>query len=185
MANHGVVRTDLMHGTTFPGALVSVRYAPSNVKTAIDNGNFVVFGNYETGEREVRVGTTPAANTPLNKLCLIASEEVDKTVKADLLVNFENVAGAICRGYKLFPGDFFALTADCFTKASAVTATVNTSILEAQASTKGALVNSLTAGSTKIATLRAIEVDGPVTWYVFEIADPYDDLAAAVAALGD
>lgn len=170
MAKHGMVRTDKMDGTILPSATVSVRYAPGGTKTAIDNGNFVAIGNFENKEREVRVGTTPAANTPIESLVLIASEEVDKEAAIDIVSEFQNKAGAICRGYKLKPGNFFALTEDCFTKGSGVTATVNTSILEAQAGTKGKLVNTATSGSTAIGTLRFIEKEGATTWYVFEIA---------------
>lgn len=167
---HGIVRTDNMQGTHDGANLVSVRYAPSNVKTAIDNGNFVVVGNLETGEREVRVGTTPAANTPLKNLALIASEEVDNTKKYDTLADFQNKAGAICRGYRPETNHIFSLTADAFEIGDGVTPTVGTSVLEAQAKTKAKLTASLTSGSTKIADLIAIETQGTVTWYVFQVA---------------
>lgn len=166
---HGVVRTDLMHGTVYGGGLVSVKYAPSGTNTAIDNGNFCVPGAYIEGEREVRAGATPAANTPLGSLVLIASEEVNKDKKYNSLADFENKAGDICRGYTLETGEYFSLTADCFEKGSDVTPTVGTSILEAQAKTKGLLVNAATSGSTKIASLVAIETQGATTWYVFRV----------------
>lgn len=170
MANHGIVRTDKMQGTVDGAALVSVKYSPSNTDTAIDNGNFCVPGAYATGEREVRLGATPAANTALSALVLIASEEVVKTTKYNTLGEFYNEAGKVARGYKLISGNEFSLTADAFTTGDSVTPTVGTSILEAQAGIKGLLVNSATSGSTKIADLVAIEDEGATKWYVFRIA---------------
>lgn len=164
MANHGIVRTDNMHGTVFGADLVSVRVA-----TAIDNGNFCVPGAYETGAREVRAAATPAANSALASLVLVASEEVITDKKYDTLADFYNEVGTIARGYKLNVGDMFSLSADAFETKSGVTATVGTSILEAQAKTKGLLVNSATSGSTKIADLVAIETEGDITWYVFRV----------------
>ena len=168
MAKHGIVRTDNLHGTKDGADLVSIRYKESSVNVAIDNGNFCTIGAYETGEREVRVGGKPAANTSIHNLCLIASEEVDKAKAYTALGDFENKAGAICRGYKVDSHGFFALTEEAFEKGVGVTPTVGTSILEAQAKTKALLVNAATSGSTKIADLVAIEASGGETWYVFE-----------------
>lgn len=170
MAKHGIVRTDNMNGTFDGACLVSLRYKPSNVETAIDNGNFVVIGALETAEREVRIASTPAANSALNTLALVASEEVDKTKKYNTLADFQNEAGAVLRGYTLVSKHFFSLSADAFKIDTGVTPTVGTSILEAQAGTKGLLVNEATSGSTKIANLYAIENEGDTKWYVFEIA---------------
>lgn len=166
---HGIVRTDKMFGTTVATGTASAKYLPGNVATEIDNGCFVVLGDYVTDEREVRVATTPAANSDLGSLALVASEEVVKTKKYDTLGEFTNVAGSVVRTYILHAGDEFSITADAFTKDSSLTPTVGTSILEAQAGVKGLMVNSPTASSTKIASLIAIETDGPVTWYVFRV----------------
>ena len=165
MAKHGVIRTDSMVGTDIPKYLVTGIYQPSGTNTAIDNGNFVVPGAYATGERELRVCTTPAANTALGKLAIVASEEVDKTKKYNALADFTNEAGATLRCYLLESGDMFSLTAEALNIGSSVTPTVGTSILEAQAGTKGNLVNSATSSTTKIADLIAIEGD----WYVFRV----------------
>lgn len=163
---HGVVRTDNMLGTVSGAYLASVKYLPSNTPTAIDNGNFVVVGDLMEGEREVHAASTPAADSAFDSLALIASEEVDSSKKYNAPADFQNAAGAICRGYRLHKHDCFSLTADCFT--TAITPTPGTSLLEAVASTKAALVNSLTASSTQIAKLIAIETQGATTWYVFE-----------------
>lgn len=165
MAKHGIIRTDNMHGTVFGGDLVSGLYKVSGTATAIDNGCFVVPGAYATGEREVRVCATPAVDTAVAALAIVASEEVDSAKKYNSLADFENKAGDIIRCYKLKSGDIFSVTEEALYIASTVTPTVGTSILEAQAAVKGSLVNSLTSGSTKIADLIAIEGD----WYVFRV----------------
>lgn len=164
---HGIVRTDKMFGTIVATGTASAKYLPSDVATEIDNGCFVVLGDYIIGEREVRKATTPAANSAA--VALVASEEVDKTKKFDTLADFTNKAGSVLRCYVLHTGDEFSITADAFTKEDGVTPTVGTSILEAAASVKGSLVNTPTASTTKIADLIAIEQDGPVTWYVFRV----------------
>ena len=164
---HGVVRTDNMLGTIEGSYLVSFKYEPSNTPTAIDNGNFVAIGGLKDGEREVRTAGTPAVDTALDNLVLVASEEVDKSKKYTAPSEFSNEAGAICRGYRLHKHDIFSLTADCFT--TAITPTVGTSILEAAAAAKGVLVNSATSGSTQIGKLIAIEMQGATKWFVFEV----------------
>ena len=70
---HAKVRTDNLTGTVFGGDLVSVKYQPSGKDTEIDNGNFVKVGALISGEREVHTGSTPAANTALSDIVLIAS----------------------------------------------------------------------------------------------------------------
>ena len=170
MAKHGIVRTDNMSGI-FDGAdLVTLRYKVAGAETAIDNGCFCTVGAFEDKQREVRAAGTPEADSALDSLALIASEEVDKSKKYGALADFENKAGALLRGYKLRKGHFFSLSAEAFDKAESVVPTVGTSILEAQAGVKGKLVNSATSGSTKIADLVRIEQAGSVTLYVFEIA---------------
>lgn len=164
---HGIVRTDKMFGTVVATGTASAKYLPSSTATAIDNGCFVVLGGYVSGEREVRTATTPAADSALATLALVASEEIDKTKKFDTLADFTNAAGSVIRTYVLHAGDEFSITADAFE--TSITPTPGTSILEAQAGVKGLLVNSPTASSTKIADLVAVETDGPVTWYVFRV----------------
>jgi hypothetical protein len=156
-----------MFGTNVASGLVSVKYLPSGVATAVENGSFVLLGGLDTNQREVFAGATPAVNSALDEVVLIASEEVNKKVKFDTLDQFINEAGAVCRGYRLHKGDIFSITADAFT--TAVTPTVGTSILELKADVKGVVVNTPTSGSTKVADLIAIEADGPVTWYVFQV----------------
>ena len=166
---HGIVRTDKMAGTNVASYCISVRYAPSGTATAIDNGNFAVPAGLVTGEREIYTASTPAANSALDALVLIASEPIDKKKKYNADGDFENAAGATCRAYRLHKGDIFSLSADAFTLGDGVTPTVGTSILEAQAGAKGLLVNSGTSGSTKIASLIAKETFDGVALFVFQV----------------
>lgn len=159
---HAKVRTDNLTGTVFGGDLVSVKYQPSGKDTEIDNGNFVKVGALISGEREVHTGSTPAANTALSDIVLIASPEVDKTVSSNTLGEFENKAGDILRGYKLVRG-YFSVTAEALDAADAIAVG---DIVELQAGTKGNVVKTLTSGSTKVGTVEAIEGD----WIVIKIA---------------
>lgn len=156
------VRTDNLTGTVFGGDLVSVKYQPSSEDTAIENGNFVEVGALIPGEREVHTGSTPAANTALSDIVLIASPEVDKTVSSNTLGEFENKAGDILRGYKLVRG-YFSVTTEALDAADAIAVG---DIVELQAGTKGKVVKTLTPDSTKVGTVEAIEGD----WIVIKIA---------------
>ena len=158
---HAKVRTDNLTGTVFGGDLVSVKYQPSSVDTEIENGNLVKVGSLIPGEREVCTATTPAANTALADIALIASEEVDKSVSHNTLDEFTNEAGAVCRGYKLVRG-FYSVTKEALDAAAAIEVG---NIVELQAGTKAKVVASATSGSTKIGTIYAIEGD----WYVIKI----------------
>ena len=44
MAVYGVIRTDLMNATKQPTGMISAKYLPSDVETAIDNGSVVKIG---------------------------------------------------------------------------------------------------------------------------------------------
>lgn len=157
------VRTDNLTGTVFGGDLVSVKYQPSSKDTAIENGNFVKVGALISGEREVHTGSTPAANTALSDIVLIASPEVDKAVSGNTIGEFKNRAGDILRGYKLVRG-YFSVTKEALDAAAAAIEVGD--IVELQAGTKGKVVKSLTDNSTKIGTVEAIEGE----WIVIKIA---------------
>lgn len=156
---YGIVRTDNMSGTTMGKDLVSVKYQVGNTDTAIENGAVVLIGDYIDGE--VRKATAPAANSPLNSVALIASEEVDKAKTYNTLGEFKNEAGAIARGYRFRSGDTFAVTAAALDGTPAKDA-----VVELQAGTKMKVVTQATSGSTKIGTI--VDVEGE--WYVIEVA---------------
>lgn len=156
------VRTDNMVGTILGNALVSFKYQPGEKDTAIENGNVVKIGGYITGQREVRVATTPAVDSDLATIALVASEEVVKSKQYDTIGDFRNEAGDIARGYFLRPGDQFSITKSALVDDSE---TDVGSIIELAAGTKLKGVESLTSGSTQVGTVIAVEGE----WIVIEV----------------
>lgn len=162
---HGMFRSDNMEGTHDGKFLVSLR-----VSANIDNGNVVKFGGYETGSREVRSYTTPAANDAVGAIAIIGTPEVLASKKYNTVADFYNEAGGIARGYILQPHDTFSVTIDAISKADGVTITKDSTIFELQAGTKLKAVASATSGSTTVGKCTDIQVDGGVTWYTIEVA---------------
>ncbi len=160
----GCVRTDNMSGTTLGKDLVSLRYFDKSGKEAeIENGCVVLIGEYLEGQREVRKATDVAKNSPLNKVALVASEEVDKAKSYNALSEFKNKAGADVRGYRVgCPANCFSVTKECFVAGGhfAVGA-----IVELADGNKFAVVESATSGSTKVGVITAVED----MWYVVEV----------------
>jgi len=149
------VRTDNMSGTVFGHDLVTLRFAAD-----IDNGNILAVGEHEDNQREVREGLVPAAATPIAKLVLVASEEVNKEKKWNSLSEFTNKAGELIRGYRLRPG-VFSITKEALHDDSD-DAEVG-KIASVASSTKIKLAD--TVGGTKVGTVIAIEGQ----WIVIEI----------------
>jgi hypothetical protein len=158
MSVYGVIRTDRMEGSVNPNALISVKYQPSATDTAIENGRVVLVGGLISGEREIFTSATPAANSALAKIALIATPEVMTDERKKNLNEFTNAAGDILRGYMLRSGDIFSVTAAALTAISG-TAPAADQVVELQADTKLKLVASLTSGSTQVGTVIAIEGD--------------------------
>jgi len=154
---YAIVRTDKMHGTDNAADLVSVRYSPSATDTAIQNGNVVLLGALDTSNREVYVGATPAANSALGSVVLIATPEVMADPTKRSLSEFINAAGTVSRGYHFRSGSVFSATAEAFTAISGTAPAID-QIVELQADTKFKLVATLTSGSTKVGTV--IDIDG-------------------------
>lgn len=159
MANHAMIRTDNLAGTVHGKYLVSIR-----MTEALDNGCIVVPGAYEAGAREVRTYTAPEADTPVGKIAILASEEVNKEVTFDTVGGFYNKAGTIARGYILEHGDIFSVTAEAF---DAVPAVGNT--IEVKAGTCKLAAAESATGATAIGECIAIELDGATTWYVVRV----------------
>ena len=160
---YGCVRTDNMSGTTLGKDLVSLRFMNGEAEAEIENGAVVLIGDYIEGEREIKKATAVAANSPLEKVALVASEEVDKTKNYTTLAEFKNKAGADIRGYKLASaGQSFAVTKECFTAGSAL---AKGNVVELADGTKFHAVASATGGSTKVGKIVAIEDK----WYVVEV----------------
>lgn len=171
---HGVVRTDLMTGTDTGVQLVSAKYMgvgtsdANTIETAVDNGNVLKLGALMTGEREVHKAVTPAANTALKDVILVATPEVMYDERLKSLEDFYNEAGKIVRGYRLHQHDIFGLTAEALNIGVGVTPAVGY-VVEMMAGTKLNVVSSLTANSTQVGTIIAIEPAGRYTYYVIEV----------------
>lgn len=168
--SYGVVRTDKMSGTDVAKDLVSAKYMGSgSTATACDNGNVIKLTTLASGEREVYTGVTPAVDTALSALALVATPEVlYDTVTYKNLTDFTNAAGAIVRAYRLRSDDIFSVTADALNIGSGVTPAVGY-VVEAMAGIKLNVVASLTGGSTQVGTILAIETVGLYTWYVIQV----------------
>lgn len=157
MAKYGCVRTDNMSGTTLGKNLVSGIVTP---EAQIENGNIVKVGDLMEGEREVRTLSTPAANTPLRDLAVVASEEVVKSRTYNTLDEFVNEKGDIVRCYRLITGDLFSVTAEALDGEGSVG-----KFVEAQAGTKMKVVDSQ-GENTCIGKIIAVEGE----WFVIEVS---------------
>ena len=80
MAN-AMFRSDNLAGTVHGKNLASVRMAED-----LENGCIVALGGYEAGSREVREYSAPEADTAIEKIAILGSEEVNKEVKFDTVV---------------------------------------------------------------------------------------------------
>lgn len=162
MAKHAVVRTDLMDGTDVRGQLVSVKYmgADGATPTEIDNGNVLKVESLIDGEREFYVGVTPAADTAITDIVLVASVEVMYDERKKNLDEYVNEANKICRGYRLHHGNIFSVTAEALTGTPAKDAVVTL-----DAGTKLAVGGSGTA----VGKIIDVEIAGRYTYYAIKI----------------
>lgn len=167
---HGVIRTDLMSGTDVGADLVSVKYmGTGTTPTAIDNGCVVKLDGLMDGEREVWKGVTPAANTPLADIAIIATPEVMYDERKKNLDEFENEAGTIARGYIVHhTRNIFSVTKDALNIGAGVTPAVGY-VAELMAGTKLNIVATATASSTVVGKIIAIETAGRYTYYVIKV----------------
>jgi len=174
MAKHGVVRTDNMAGTDVRADLVSIEYLGANgqTETAIDNGCVLKVGPLKGDatngyEREIYVGSAPAANTNRDEVVLVCSPEVMYDERLRSLADFYNEAGQPCRGYRFHRGGIFSVTKEVL---DGVATPAIGNIVELKAGIKMNVVASATSGSTVIGEIIAIDVVGPHTYYVVRIA---------------
>lgn len=159
---HGIVRTDLMTGADVGAFLVSVKFYSGDAVAEIDNGNVVLIGDLLDGEREIRKATVVAANTPLDKVALIASPEVMYEDDKRDLGDFVNPAGVPARGYRLHVGDIFSVTKDALT---GVATPAKGNVVELAAGTKLKVAASATSGSTAVGKIFDIETKNGITYY--------------------
>lgn len=167
---HPVVRTDNMVGTDVRAQLVSIEYLGANgaTPTEIENGMILKMNGLkvkdDVTEREIYVGATPAANTALRDVVLVASPEVMYDEHKHNLDEFINPANKPARGYRLHSGATFGLTANAFDGTPE-----KGKIVELEAGLKLKVVSSLTSGSTKVGKIIAEEKAGRYTYFVVEI----------------
>lgn len=167
---HGVIRTDLMFGTDVGPEVRSARYMGSGTtETEIDNGNVVLLDGLMADERELYKAVTPAANSAIEKVAIVATPEVLYDERKKNLDEFYNKAGAAIRVYRPHTHDIFSVTADALNIASGVTPAVGDAV-ELMAGTKLKVVKSATSGSTQVGTIIEIEETQRYTYYVIEVA---------------
>lgn len=165
MAEHNVVRTDKLAGTTVGTFLVSARYYKDNTVAELDNGMAVAIGDLETGEREIHKATDVAANTPLGEVGLVASPEWLDDERKRNLTDFTNLAGDAMRVYVLHTGNVFGITEGCFANANPAVG----QIVELAAGTKWNNVTTATANSTQIGKIVAKEIANGLTYYIVSV----------------
>lgn len=124
---------------------ISVKYRPSGVDAAIENGNVVVVGDLIDGEREVYSASAPTVDTEVAKLALITTPEVLADERKKNIADFRNEAGDVCTADLLFSRDIFSLTAEGFSGTP-----VKGGIVELQVGTKLKVVSTATSGSTVV-----------------------------------
>ena len=173
---YAVVRTDKLMGTDVRSMLESVKYLGSDgqTPTAIENGNVLKVGALEAidatngvYEREVKVGSVPAANSKLDEIVLVATPEVMYDERKRSMTEFRNEAGDIVRGYHLHSGDIFSVTKDALDGAASPAVG---NVVELKAGTKLNVAASATNGSTQVGKILAIDVVGRLTYYVIQVA---------------
>ena len=164
---HAICITETMSGTKNGVDLVSAHYVVGGTPTAIENGNVVLIGAYETGSREIREATTPAKDSDKANIALVASPEVIYSDRlAGDLGNFINEAGAELRGYILEkPHQKFAVTGEALDGAAA---RIKGAVVELQAGTKLLAVAVATSGSTKIGEIIDVFTQKGKTYYAIE-----------------
>lgn len=148
MAKYAVVTRERMTTEWDGSKRLSAKYLPSDVETAIENGNVVKLEGLVTGEREIYKAVTPAVDTELKAIGLVTTPEVVADERKKNLEDFRNEAGEEITVDKLFSGDVFSITAEGFDGTPAVGA-----IVELKAGVKLNAVEELTSGSTQVGTI--------------------------------
>jgi hypothetical protein len=154
MTNHAVIQTDLLAGTDVGAFLGMGKFLGTDgaTPTVIDNGNVVKIGGLIDGERDLRVLTTPAANTPLDQIGVVATPERFYDGLTHGAREYENAEGQSLRVYLLgglTTSSCFTVTTDGFSIAGGATPALGW-FAELQAGTKLKLVAAATAGATVI-----------------------------------
>lgn len=156
-----IFRADNCAFTKNPALLKSARYYVSSTQTAIQNANVVAIGDLETGEREIHKVVAPTATTTYYGIVKTPEVMYDEKKQLD---EFENAAGSVITVGVLQKGDIFSATVEAFD----TTPTVG-KIVELTAATTMKIVTTLTASSTQVGKVIAVETVGAKTFYVVEV----------------
>ena len=117
MANvkHAIVRTDNMSATRDGSLIVSGRFYNADETAPIDNGNVVVIGDYDKGEREVRKVTVPTGTEKISEIGLVTTPELiyDESTHHGF-EDFVNEAGKEVIVLRFHANDIFSVTAEAF-----------------------------------------------------------------------
>lgn len=116
MANkYTVIRTDSMHGTKNPDALVSLRFYNAEDKVAeVENGVIVELKGYEEGQREVMKAVAATSSSNMADCAVVAAPEVMYDERKKNFDEYINEAGKAVRGYRLVDRNLFSLTKEGF-----------------------------------------------------------------------
>lgn len=165
MANvkHAIVRTDNMSATRDGSLIVSGRFYDADVTAPLDNGNVVVIGDYDKGEREVRKVTVPTGSEKISEIGLVTTPELiyDETTYHGL-EEFVNEAGKEVRVFRFHANDIFSVTVEAFDgdpakdKYAVVGNTTKIKVSD-------------TATGTVIGKIVEVEKVGPDTYYAVQV----------------
>jgi hypothetical protein len=166
---HGVVRTDLMHGTDNRADLVSLwPVTAAFERTGVDNGMVVAVGGFVPGEREIRYGLPANPTDPVSTLALVATPEVMYDERDRNLSDFTNTDdGRPALGYRLRPGDVFSITDAVL--ANAATAAVGNPVYVTAGGPVLEVGASLPGNTVQVGVLDAIEQAGRYKFYVIRV----------------
>lgn len=156
-----IVRLDNVAFTKNPALIKSGKYFVSTTATAIQNGQVVAIGELVTGEREIHKVTAPVATSTYFGLVCTPEVMYDEKKQMD---EFENEADSVIRVGIFQKGDIFSVTAEGFD-----TVPVVGKIVELAAATTMKVVTTLTASSTQVGKVIAVETAGTKTFYVVEV----------------
>ena len=161
---HAIIRTDLMIGTDVGAYLGMGRYLGGDgaTPTAIDNGNVVKIGDLIEDERDLRVYTTPAANTPIDQIGIIASPERFYDGLTHGAKDYFNIEGHNLRVYLLAgmtSSACFTVTADGFEIAAGATPEKGW-LAELQVGTKMTLVAAATGATVVGKVIGVTKLEG-------------------------
>jgi len=159
-----IVRLDNVSATRNGALIKSAKYMGSGTtEAAIENGSLVAIGGLMDGQREVHAAITPTATTGYFGLVCTPEVEYDESGYHGL-DTYENKSGNTIRTIILQTGDIFSVTEEALSGTPA-----KGKIVELQAGTKGKVVTTVTAGSTKVGEIIAVETVGRFTYYVIEV----------------